>query len=87
MDYDFLLRCYKAGAKFKYLNENLSVYRTGGTNMKLRKITINEIRDVSVRYGGNPLKADFIKLKKIVVEKLRPLQRILKIKNKRVRDI
>lgn len=87
MDYDLLLRYYKAGAKFKYLDENLSVYRTGGTNMKLRKITIDEVRDVSVRYGGSPAKANFIRLKKILVDKLRPIQKFLKIKNKRVRDI
>ena len=87
MDYDLLLRYYKAGAKFKYLDENISVYRTGGTNMKLRKITIDEVRDISIRYGGSPMKANLIRLKKILVDKLRPVQKLLKIKNKRVRDI
>ena len=83
MDYDLLLRYYKKGAVFKYIDKTLSVYRTGGTNMKMRNRTIKEVRDVSVYHGGNPIKANMILVKK----KLRDKLKFIKISNKRVKKI
>lgn len=80
MDYDLLLRLYKAGAKFMYTDNTLAVYRTGGVNMKMRKRTIKEVRDISIYHGGSKLKASLIALKK----KLRDKLSFIKIKNKRV---
>lgn len=87
MDYDLFLRMYRAGAKFKYIDANLAVYRTGGTNMKWRRRTIDEVRDISIKYGGSKLKANAIRLRKIVVDRLRPLLNKLGLKNKRVTRI
>ena len=53
MDYELLLRMYKAKARFKRINADLAVYRMGGTNQRLRDITLTEIRQISVKYGLN----------------------------------
>ena len=87
MDYDLLLRFYKAGAKFKYINENLAIYRTGGTNMKFRRKTIDEVRDISIRHGGRKLKANMIRSKKILIDNVRPIQDKLNIRSNRVKSI
>lgn len=87
MDYELLLRFYKSGAKFKFIDQPLAVYRVGGTNMKYRKKTINEVKEVSIKYGASPIKANGIKLKKIAVDKVRPLFNKLHIKNHRVEKI
>lgn len=86
MDYDLLLRFYKAGAKFHYLDTVLAHYRIGGTNMKLRKRTIKEVRDISISYGANPFKAEIIRQKKALVDRLRPLLNILRLHNRRVKE-
>lgn len=87
MDYDLLLRMYRAGARFQYLHENLSVYRLGGTNMKMRRRTVDEVRDVSVRHGGDPKKANAIRRKKLFKDKIRPIIKFFGLKNKRVQKI
>lgn len=87
MDYDFLLRCYKSGAIFKYIDSALSIYRTGGVNMRMRRRTIDEVRDVSIRYGGKKFKANIIRTKKIIVDKVRPILKKLKLKNMRVKEL
>ncbi|MBP3692407.1 MAG: glycosyltransferase, partial [Clostridia bacterium] len=84
MDYDLLLRFYKENANFKYINETLSVYRTGGTNQKLRRITIDECCQVSIRYGGNKIKVNLIKYKKTIADFIRPLAYKMGIHSKRV---
>ncbi|MBE6727798.1 MAG: glycosyltransferase [Ruminococcaceae bacterium] len=85
MDYDLFLRYYKAGAKFKYINKNLAVYRLGGVNQKMRKVTVNESCYISIRHGGNKFKAYMIKYKKKLLDFIRPLAYKLGIHNKRVK--
>lgn len=85
MDYDLMLRFYKAGAKFHYLDKILAHYRVGGTNMKLREKTIKEVRDISISYGANPYKAEAIRMKKMLVDRLRPFLNRLHIHNSRVK--
>ena len=87
MDYDLLLRFYKAKATFKYIDENLAIYRMGGTNQKLRKITINESCYISIRHGGSKIKANAIKYKKIIFDIIRPLAHKMGIHNKRVENL
>lgn len=87
MDYDLILRMFHEGAKFKYIDQPLSLYRMGGTNMRLRRQTVDEVRDISVRYGGSRVKANALRWKKIVADRLRPLINILGLKNKRVKDL
>ena len=89
MDYDLLLRFYKRNAKFKYIDENLAIFRMGGVNQQMRRKTIGEVRDVSIKYGGNPIIAYFHYYKKIVVDKVKPilLRKNINLKNKRVKSI
>jgi len=84
MDYDLLLRFYKNGAVFKYINKNLSKYRVGGQNQVFRKRTIKEVRDISVKHGGNKCKANLIAFKKNVADVVKPITNKLNIHNKRV---
>lgn len=87
MDYDLFLRFYRAGAKFKYIDAALAQYRIGGTNMKYRRKTIDEIHDISVNHGGNRMKAECIRLKKITVDYFRPIVKKLHVKSHRVKKI
>lgn len=87
MDFELLLRFYKAGAKFKYIDAVLADYRIGGTNMKLRKRTIDEVREISVAYGANKFKADYLRLRKRTADVIRPLLRVLHIHSNRVKKI
>lgn len=87
MDFDLLARFYHRGAQFKYIDSPLAIYRVGGTNMKFRKRTINEVRDVSIRHGANPLKAHMIAWKKRLADRIRPVLKLLKIKSHRVKSM
>jgi glycosyltransferase involved in cell wall biosynthesis len=87
MDYDFFFRLYRAGCKFKHINEVLAYYRCGGTNQKYRRKTINEAYQIGVKYGVNKFMALFIKYKKIIIDYFRPIIRNSGIHNKRVKKI
>ena len=84
MDYDLLLRFYRDGAKFKYIDDSLAIYRAGGTNQKYRKKTIDEICQISVLHGGNIFRANLEKWKKKVKDRLSPVLRYFHITNGRV---
>lgn len=86
MDYELLLRFYQNNAKFKYINENLAIYRVGGTNMRMRRRTIDEVRDVSIRHGGKKLKANFLRIEKILKDRVRSVLGN-KIENRRVKKL
>ena len=85
MDYELLLRLYKGNAVFQYVDAVLAEYRIGGTNMKLRKRTINESRNISVAYGANTFKADYIRMKKRMIDTIRPLLKAMHIHSRRVK--
>ena len=87
MDYDLLLRFYKAGAEFKYIDAVLAQYRIGGTNMQFRKRTIDEVRDISVAHGGNKIVAEYYRNKKILIDAVRPFLGKLHLRNKRVQKL
>ncbi len=86
MDYELLLRFYRGGATFRYIHENLAYFRSGGTNERYRKQTIDEACEISIRYGGNRMKAYSIKYKKMIADKIRPLVGKM-IHNKRVQKL
>ena len=85
MDNDLLIRFYKKGAIFQYISKPLAVYRVGGTNMKLRKVTIKESREIAIKYGGSRVIADYLYVKKTVSDKAKSLFGFLH--SKRVIDI
>lgn len=91
MDYDLLARFYFGGARFKYIDSALAIYRVGGTNMKFRKRTIAEVRDISIRLGANPLKAHLIAWKKRLIDLIKPIVKpvfnLLKIHSHRVKSM
>ena len=86
MDYELLLRFYRSGAVFKYSHENFAYFRSGGTNERYRKRTIDEVCEISIRHGGSRVKAHAIKYKKIAADKTRPLLGSM-IRNKRVQKL
>lgn len=87
MDYELMLRMYKAGAKFRYMDRILAKYRMGGTNMRLRKLTINEVRDVSIAHGGSRVLANYYAVRKKLLDCIRPVLTCLHIHNRRVEKI
>lgn len=86
MDYELFLRFYRNGAVFKYSHENFAYFRSGGTNERYRKRTIDEVCEISIRHGGSRVKAHAIKYKKIAADKIRPLLGNM-IRNKRVQKL
>ena len=86
MDYELLLRFYKGGAAFRYIHENLAYFRSGGTNERYRQRTLDEVCEISIRHGGNRLKAHMLKFKKKMADQVRPLIGNM-IRNKRVQKL
>ena len=84
MDYELFLRFYNENVTFKYIDAILSFYREGGTNMVYRNVTIDEVCDISIKYGANPKKAKRIRKYKKLKVLFHPLISFLKLKNKRV---
>ena len=95
MDYDLILRIYLQGAKFEYINSDLVVVRMGGTNQMHRYETLKEVKQISIRYGGNPVRAyieyskkknkDIIKKLLLRVPFLHNIMRIIQAKTTRIR--
>lgn len=75
MDYDLLLRFFRANVVFKHINKSLAIYRLGGTNQKYRRRTIDEICQVSIANGGNRFIANWIRIVKVIKDSVRPLFR------------
>lgn len=87
MDYDLILRMYNAGAKFKYIDAVLAKYRVGGTNMKNRRRTVDEVRDVSVAHGANKIKANYLRNRKLFIDFVRPVLNKLHLHSRRVKKL
>jgi len=51
MDYDLLLRFYRGGARFCYLERPLAIITAGGLNQRHLPHTIREVREISIRHG------------------------------------
>lgn len=84
MDYELLLRFYKKQAVMKYVNAAMAVYRVGGTNQIYRKKTIMEVRNISIHYGANPVKAEMLRLEKVLKDWIRPL---IRVRSRRVKKL
>ncbi len=67
MDRDLLLRMYLSGAKFKYIDSELTIFRDGGmSNKQFFTITLPEEEIISIRAGMSPFKAKVLRFKKYV---------------------
>ena len=62
MDRELLLRLYKSGCNFKYIDQALAYYREGGTNQINYRKCSKENERISIKYGTNPIKAFVIRL-------------------------
>ncbi len=62
MDREFLLRIYQGKGSFLYIESPLAIYREGGVNQINYKYTAEENMNISIKYGMNPLIAQFKKL-------------------------
>lgn len=64
MDRDILLRMYLQGARFKYLNVMMIIYRDGGiSNKQYFSRVLPEEEKISIKYGMPPIKAKLIRYK------------------------
>ena len=61
-DYEFLLRLYIKNAKFKYLSKKLVSRRDGGISIKQAKLGFIECKNIQIKYGLNPIKANTRKI-------------------------
>ena len=87
MDRELLLRMYTKGAKFQYINETLSNYRTGGvSDSRYLTGTIPEGAHISKMYGRNSLLVMFDTWTRITKYKISQFLRNNVI-GKRVRSI
>lgn len=60
MDADILYRFYIKGAKFKYVNKALAVFRLGGATSDDWRKKIPELRQMIINNGGSSILADFL---------------------------
>lgn len=64
MDRELLLRMLQNGARFKYINKDLARMRLGGVNQKnYLTVTLPEGKEISLKYGLNPMKANWVFLR------------------------
>lgn len=63
MDADILYRFYKNGARFKYINETLSIFRLGGATSDDWRKKIPELRQMIINNGGSSVLAEFMVIK------------------------
>ena len=70
MDRELLLRFFRSGAKFVYINKPLAYYREGGVNQVNHMKCVRENRDISIKYGMPYWKAHIRMIYGIVHDKL-----------------
>lgn len=66
MDYELLLRFYRAGAQFRYFPEVLGGYSTGGVNTQQRLTAMREVARIAKLHGGSAAVAEGLFLSKLV---------------------
>ena len=57
MDADLLHRFYNEGARFKYIDRDLAVFRQGGVTSDNWKKKLSELKKMILKNGGNPIYA------------------------------
>ena len=93
MDMDILYRFYINGAKFKYINEELAVFRTGGvTDTVLWKKKLKERNYLVRKNGGSKFLTCLINSKWVIkqilhsiIVKFTPYEKLIKLKHDRKR--
>jgi len=57
MDYELVLRYYRNGARFQYIDRILAGIRMGGVSARRFRLTLEENRRISIRHGARPAAA------------------------------
>lgn len=58
MDRDLILRMYRSGAKFQYVDKELVRVRRGGVSFTGIKLSLDEGREISLKNGTSPIVAN-----------------------------
>lgn len=66
-DYDFLMRCYKEGISFGYINEVLTNFRVGGASSSSAFEGFRECRDIANNEGVNRIYTLYIYYKRCII--------------------
>ena len=66
-DYEFIMRCFKAGEKFLGLKHALAVFSDGGTSARLRLRSILETSKIQAKYNSEPKFQRYTKLLRMLV--------------------
>ena len=66
-DYEFIMRCFKAGEKFLGLKHALAVFSDGGTSARLRLRSILETSEIQARYNSESKFHRYKKLLRMLV--------------------
>ena len=66
-DYEFIMRCYKANAKFVGINSALASFSDGGTSARLRLRSILETSEIQAKYNSESKFRRFTKLFRMLI--------------------
>ncbi len=66
-DYEFIMRCFKAGENFLGLNHVLAIFSEGGTSARLRFRSIIETSEIQARYNDESMYRRCLKLVRMLV--------------------
>lgn len=66
-DYEFIMRCYKANAKFVGINSVLASFSDGGTSARLRLRSILETSEIQAKYNSESKIRRYTKLFRMLV--------------------
>ena len=66
-DYEFIMRCYKANAKFVGINSVLASFSDGGTSARLRLRSILETSEIQAKYNSESKFRRYTKLFRMLI--------------------
>ena len=66
-DYEFIMRCFRAGEKFLGLHKVLASFSEGGTSARLRFQSILETSEIQGRYNFESNARRFLKLSRLLI--------------------
>ena len=64
-DYEFMMRCFKAGENFLGIKDGLAIFSDGGTSAKLKFRSIMETSEIQSRYNHESTYRKYLKLARV----------------------
>lgn len=77
MDFDLLMRLYNKGVRFKYLNNDLALFRLGGTTTNTYKKKISEVYQIYINNGANTVLACMHIMTFVIYEEVKHLLSVI----------